>query len=179
MKLSTKCRYGTRAMIEIARHYNEGPVKRKDISRSQKISSAYLENILIALKSQNLIRTVRGADGGFILANSPSSITMFQIVSALEGPIVPVECVDKSDACKQFDEIDFTGDMYSAEKLEILGMRAFAEESFICLPDHPLHGHDGKAQDPGIIQIKNTCSACIPKTESGCRANYDAPEELS
>jgi len=99
MRLSTKCRYGTRAMIEIARHYKEGPVKRKDISHSQKISSGYLENILIALKSRNLIKTVRGANGGFALEVPPSRITMFQIVSALEGSIVPVECVDDSGAC--------------------------------------------------------------------------------
>jgi Rrf2 family cysteine metabolism transcriptional repressor len=88
-------------MIEIARRYQEGPVKRKDIARSQGISSAYLENIFMALKSRNLIRTVRGANGGFTLQNPPSSITMFQIVSALEGPIVPVECVDTYVACKQ------------------------------------------------------------------------------
>jgi Rrf2 family cysteine metabolism transcriptional repressor len=104
MKLSTKCRYGTRAMIEIARHYKEGPVKRKDISRSQKISSAYLENILMALKARNLIRTVRGANGGFTLDAPPGSITMFQIVSALEGSIVPVECVNNSNACKRSGE---------------------------------------------------------------------------
>ncbi len=99
MKLSTKCRYGTRAMIEIARRYKDGPVKRKDISQSQKISSAYLENILMALKSRNLIRTIRGANGGFALQTPPSRITMFEIVSALEGSIVPVDCVDKSDSC--------------------------------------------------------------------------------
>ena len=101
MKLSTKCRYGTRAMIEIGRHYKEGPVKRKDISRNQKISSAYLENILIALKAQNLIRTVRGANGGFTLDTSPNNITMFQIIKALEGSIVPVDCVESSDACER------------------------------------------------------------------------------
>jgi Rrf2 family transcriptional regulator, cysteine metabolism repressor len=101
MKLSTKCRYGTRAMIEIARHYPEGPVKRKEISRSQKISPAYLENILIALKTHNLIRTVRGASGGFTLDTSPDNITMFQIVQALEGSIAPVDCVESSGACER------------------------------------------------------------------------------
>lgn len=88
-------------MIEIARHYKEGPVKRKDISRNQKISSAYLENILIALKSQKLIQTVRGASGGFTLETSPNHITMFQIISALEGSMVPVDCVDNSDTCER------------------------------------------------------------------------------
>jgi Rrf2 family transcriptional regulator, cysteine metabolism repressor len=90
-------------MIEIARHYKKGPVKRKDISRNQNISSAYLENILISLKSQNLIRTVRGANGGFTLETSPGSITMLQIMCALEGSIAPVECVSSSDTCDRSD----------------------------------------------------------------------------
>jgi Rrf2 family protein len=86
-------------MIEIAQHEKDGPVKRKDIARNQNISSAYLENILMALKSRNLIRTVRGANGGFSLETLPSKITMLQIVSALEGSIVPVECIEKSSVC--------------------------------------------------------------------------------
>jgi Rrf2 family transcriptional regulator, cysteine metabolism repressor len=101
MKLSTKCRYGTRAMIEIARHCKQGPVKRKDISRNQKISPAYLENILTSLKSQNLIRTIRGANGGFTIDAAPSTITMLQIVSALEGSIAPVNCVENSENCER------------------------------------------------------------------------------
>jgi len=67
MKLSAKCRYGTRAMIEIARNEKNGPVKRKVIVQAQEISRAYLENILISLKMSKLIRTVRGANGGFVL----------------------------------------------------------------------------------------------------------------
>jgi Rrf2 family transcriptional regulator, cysteine metabolism repressor len=101
MKLSTKFRYGTRAMIEIGQHYKNGPVKRKDISRNQGISSSYLENILIALKAQNLIRTVRGANGGYTLDTAPDHVSLFQIMQALEGSMVPVDCVDRADACKR------------------------------------------------------------------------------
>jgi len=101
MRLSTKCTYGTRAMIDIARHYKKGPVNRKRILRNQNISSAYLENILISLKAQNLIRTVRGANGGFTLESHPSRITMFQIVNALEGSLVPTECLENDDSCKR------------------------------------------------------------------------------
>jgi Rrf2 family cysteine metabolism transcriptional repressor len=86
-------------MIEIARHYMEGPVKRRKISKSRKISPAYLENILIVLKTHNLIRTIRGASGGFTLDTTPDNITMFQIVQALEGSLAPVDCIDTSDAC--------------------------------------------------------------------------------
>jgi Rrf2 family protein len=88
-------------MIEIARRYKNGPVTRKTISRNQKISSAYLENILISLKSQKLIQTIRGANGGFMLSTPANKITMFEIVSALEGSIAPVDCVDKSDFCER------------------------------------------------------------------------------
>ena len=65
MKLSTKCRYGTRAVVEIAKNYQKGPTKRKDISAAQEINDSYLENILITLKNRNIIGTIRGAKGGF------------------------------------------------------------------------------------------------------------------
>ncbi|HEX3018987.1 MAG TPA: Rrf2 family transcriptional regulator [Chitinispirillaceae bacterium] len=99
MKLSTRCRYGTRAMLELARNYLKKPVKRDEISRNEDISSSYLENILISLKSRNLIRTVRGANGGFSLVIAPDKISMYDIVSALEGSIEPVDCIENSNQC--------------------------------------------------------------------------------
>jgi len=88
-------------MIEIAHQYKQAPVKRKDISKHQKISSYYLENILITLKAQHLISTVRGARGGFTLERSPKKITMYQIVTALEGSIAPAECIDTPECCSR------------------------------------------------------------------------------
>jgi Rrf2 family protein len=99
MKLSTKCRYGLRAMLEIARHYNKGPVNRNIIVEAQHISKAYLENILTSLREKKLIRTERGANGGFILQSDPSKITVLQIVNALEGSIAPVDCLEHPDKC--------------------------------------------------------------------------------
>jgi Rrf2 family cysteine metabolism transcriptional repressor len=99
MKLSTKCRYGLRAMIELAKRFNNGPVKRKDISRVQNLSKAYLENILIALREKKLIVTTRGANGGFVLQSPPSKISVLQIVNALEGSIAPVECLENPSVC--------------------------------------------------------------------------------
>jgi Rrf2 family protein len=99
VKLSTKCRYGVRAMVEIARHYKQGPVKRREITKAQDLSHAYLENILIALKANKLIRTTRGAHGGFVLAMEPSKITLYQLVTTLEGSITPVECLDNEAVC--------------------------------------------------------------------------------
>jgi Rrf2 family transcriptional regulator, cysteine metabolism repressor len=101
MKLSTKCRYGVRAMVEIARHYKQGPVKRKDISKAQDLSHAYLENILIALKANKLIHTTRGANGGFVLEADPSQISLYSIVSTLEGSIAPVDCLERESVCQK------------------------------------------------------------------------------
>lgn len=104
MKLSTRCRYGTRAMIELAKNFAKGPLKREEISKSQDISSSYLENILIALKSRNLIRTIRGANGGFSLIEAPEKITMHDVVTALEGPIAPVHCIENSEQCTRSEQ---------------------------------------------------------------------------
>jgi Rrf2 family protein len=91
-------------MIELAKNFAKGPLKREEISKSQDISSSYLENILIALKSRNLIRTIRGANGGFCLIDAPEKITMYDVVTALEGPIEPVSCVENSEQCTRSDQ---------------------------------------------------------------------------
>lgn len=102
MKLSTRSRYAARAIIEIAKQQGENPITRKDICESQQISSSYLENILIILKNQGIIKTIRGPKGGYALAKNPSDINMFEIVSAFEGSISAVHCVDDPKHCKRY-----------------------------------------------------------------------------
>jgi len=99
MKLSTKSRYGTRAMIEIARHYGGEPVKRRAITEIQRIPDSYLENILTSLKESGLILTIRGARGGYHLAKPPEDVTVLDVVEALQGPVRPVPCVDDVFIC--------------------------------------------------------------------------------
>ncbi|MBD3315142.1 MAG: Rrf2 family transcriptional regulator [Chitinivibrionales bacterium] len=99
MRLSKKCRYGTRAMIEIARREVNGPVKRKHIVETEGLSMGFLENILCVLKDNGLIRTVRGARGGFVLKAPPEKITLLDVVSALESETAPVECLENKDSC--------------------------------------------------------------------------------
>jgi Rrf2 family cysteine metabolism transcriptional repressor len=101
MKLSTRCRYGTRALIEIARNFPQGPTKRKDIAVRQQISEGYLENILSILRAARFVRTVRGAHGGFVLERDPETITLLEIVSALEGTMSPIECVENEGVCSR------------------------------------------------------------------------------
>ena len=99
MKISTKSRYGTRAVLEIALNRNKENLTRKQISRNQEIPSAYLENILISLKTNGIIRTIRGPKGGYELAKDPGDITVFQIVDILEGSTDLVPCLDNSNVC--------------------------------------------------------------------------------
>jgi len=99
MKLTTKCRYGIRAVMEIARNYQKGPTKRKDIVEVQTISDSFLENILIDLKHGGIIESIRGAKGGFILKRSPSQITAADVFVALQGPLSLIECLENPKVC--------------------------------------------------------------------------------
>ncbi len=97
MKISTRARYGTRAMLELALSYGSGKVMVKDIANKQKISPRYLEQLLYSLKMAGLVRSVRGTGGGFILSRPPQSIKLIDIVEGLDGSISPVNCVDQPD----------------------------------------------------------------------------------
>ena len=99
MKITTKCRYGTKAIIEIARNYNIRPTTRKDISVHQNIPDSYLENILIDLKKSGIINSIRGTKGGFILNRSPKEITLYDIFKVLKKSINPVGCIKDPDIC--------------------------------------------------------------------------------
>lgn len=101
IKLSTKGRYGTRLMLNLALHYNAGqePVILKNVSKEEEISIRYLEQIIIPLKLSKLVKSIRGAGGGYILTQPPSEVRLIEIIEALEGPIALVDCVDDLDYC--------------------------------------------------------------------------------
>ncbi|MFC2164318.1 RrF2 family transcriptional regulator [Acidobacteriota bacterium] len=101
IKLSTKGRYGTRLMLNLGKRSLDGetPVVLKDVSNEEEISIRYLEQIIIPLKMNKLVKSVRGAGGGHTLAKHPSKIKLIEIIEALEGPISLVDCVDDEDAC--------------------------------------------------------------------------------
>lgn len=100
MKLSTKSRYGTRAMMDIAIHNNSrGHATLKDISERQSVSPKYLDHILSALRKAGLIKNVRGRNGGYLLTRPPATINLKEIIDAVEGSIAPVECVDNPSLC--------------------------------------------------------------------------------
>ncbi len=99
MRLTTKCRYGVKAIIEIAQNFGIRPTKRKEIVVNQNIPESFLENILIELKRGGLVNSIRGAKGGFLLSRSPNCITILSIVSILQTPLVPVDCVLNPTIC--------------------------------------------------------------------------------
>jgi Rrf2 family cysteine metabolism transcriptional repressor len=99
MKLSTRGRYGTRAMLDVALHCAEGPVRLKDIARRQEVSKKYLEQLISRLEATGLLTSVRGAGGGITLARPASDIKLSEILQTLEGPIALVECVDNPERC--------------------------------------------------------------------------------
>lgn len=105
MKFSTKARYGLRAMVELALNDNQSPLSVKLISERQEISEAYLEQLMSSLTRRGLAKSVRGVQGGYLLAKDPSKIKVGDVIRALEGPIVPVDCVSKQDPweCKRSD----------------------------------------------------------------------------
>ena len=85
MKLSTRSRYGTRMMLDLAQRYDDGPVQIGDIAKRQDISVKYLEQLIIPLKKAKYVTSVRGPKGGHMLAKSPEKITVGEIVELLEG----------------------------------------------------------------------------------------------
>lgn len=90
MKISTKGRYALCVMLDLAQHYKEGPVALKDIASRQSISKKYLEQIVALLNKPDFLRTVRGAQGGYMLARTPDEYTVAEILKLSEGSLAPV-----------------------------------------------------------------------------------------
>jgi len=104
VKLSTRTRYGLRAVLELALQHDKGPVQIKTIAHKQDISGKYLEQLFAILKSTGLVRSVRGSKGGYLLARTPASITLYDLFKALEGPGATVECLENKDYCSRYPD---------------------------------------------------------------------------
>ena len=101
MKLSTRGRYGTRALLDLALHQGEGPVPLKDIAQRQQISLQYLEHLITPLIAGGIIRSTRGAKGGVSLAQPPEEVRLSAVIQLLEGSIAPAECVNNPGICSR------------------------------------------------------------------------------
>lgn len=106
LKLSTKGHYGLKAMFDLALHYGEGPIPLKNVAERQDISEHYLEQLIAGLRKAALVKSVRGAQGGYTLAKPPEEIRVGDIIRVLEGPLAPLDCVNEDDpgSCNQSED---------------------------------------------------------------------------
>jgi Rrf2 family transcriptional regulator, cysteine metabolism repressor len=93
MMFSTKSEYGVRVMVELARRSGEEPIPLAEIAECGGLPLAYLEHLVARLRKAGLVDSRRGSRGGYLLARSPTEITMAEVVEALEGSIAPIECI--------------------------------------------------------------------------------------
>lgn len=111
MKLSTRGRYGTRVLLDLALHDGKEPVPLKEIAQRQQISLLYLEHIIAPLILAGMIRSTRGARGGIQLAKPARDINLSQVIGLLEGSIGPVDCVNDPTSCQR-SEVCATRDVW-------------------------------------------------------------------
>jgi len=104
VKLSTRTRYGIRAVLELAENYGKGPLQIKIIAQHQEISVKYLEQLMTILKSAGVVNSVRGSKGGYMLVKAPEQIKLSDIFNCLEGPVVTVECVENESYCTRTND---------------------------------------------------------------------------
>ena len=101
MRISTKIRYGTRAMLELACHYGEGPIELREIAKREDISLKYLEQVIVPLRTAGLVKSARGSRGGYFLGRHPSEIYLKDLVETLEGPLNLIECLKDPKVCQK------------------------------------------------------------------------------
>lgn len=105
MRLSTRGHYGLKAMFDLAQNYGSGPISLKTVAERQNLSDHYLEQLIAMLRKAGLVKSMRGAKGGYLLAREPSEIKVGDVIRVLEGPIAPVHCVSEKDPvdCNEAD----------------------------------------------------------------------------
>lgn len=102
MKISTKGKYGLRIMTDLAVHGKDGCVSIKDIAKRENLSEKYLEQIINLLSKVGLVKSIRGAKGGYLLTKEPCDITVESILLATEGSLAPSACAENSDCCDNY-----------------------------------------------------------------------------
>ena len=94
--ISKKTKYGLKALIHLARQYEQGPILIADLAREENIPKKFLEAILLALKNNGILHSKKGKGGGYYLGRHPSKITFGQAIRVMEGPLAPVPCVSET-----------------------------------------------------------------------------------
>ena len=97
MKISKKTDYALRVLFTLVEHYGRGPIPMRELARRNEVPKSFLEHILLELKSQDLVDSLPGRNGGYVLAKSPDKITMGQVVRYFDGVLAPIRCVSVTD----------------------------------------------------------------------------------
>ena len=97
MKISTKGRYALRLMMDLAENNNGSPISLEDVAKRQDISDKYLEQIISILNKAGYVRSVRGAQGGYMLKMEPQNYTVGMILRQTEGSLAPVACIEDDE----------------------------------------------------------------------------------
>jgi Rrf2 family protein len=122
MRVSSKGDYGLRALTELAHRYGDGrPVQSAEIAARQRVPESYLEQLLTTLRRAGFIRSVRGPQGGHALIRAPRDIRVAEVVEALEGPLVPMDCLDEASNCAKSGGCAQT-EMWAAVRDAVLGV---------------------------------------------------------
>lgn len=95
LHFSTRGEYGVRLMVELARHFGGGPVSLSEMAYHEDLPRPYLEQLVVSLREADLVRSTRGARGGYELSRHPAEIRMSEVIKALEGPIAPMVCASE------------------------------------------------------------------------------------
>ena len=121
MKMSTRGRYGTRALLDLALHYGQGPVLVKDVAKREGVSQHYLEHLFIQLIAAGFVNSTRGAKGGLTLAKPPAQIRVIEVIEVLEGSPALVQCIDDPNSCAR-SGICVTRDLWADIKTAMSGV---------------------------------------------------------
>ncbi len=121
MKLSTRGRYATRALLDLALHRGEGPVLLRDIAQRQQISQRYLEHLITPLIAAGIVLSTRGPRGGVLLAKPPEEVKLSEVIQLLEGSIAPADCVNNPGICAR-SKFCVTRDIWGELKKAIDGV---------------------------------------------------------
>jgi Rrf2 family protein len=103
LKLTTKCRYAVRALVELGAARGQGPLSLRELGERQHISKRYLEHLIRPLQAAGLVRSSRGAVGGYELARDPAEVNLRRVIEILEGPISYVDCIADPECCDRSD----------------------------------------------------------------------------
>jgi Rrf2 family protein len=121
MKLSSRSRYGLRAILDLALEYGKGPLQIRVIASREDISNKYLEQLMTILKTSGLVRSLRGPKGGYMLSRPPHEVKLDEVFTVLEGPLVMVECLQHTEFCPRCVEC-ITRQVWSNVQDAILGV---------------------------------------------------------